>query len=364
MTASFDRFTNLASSTLGAGGIAASGSPVTFNMTSATGFPVAGSFRILIGNELLRVYAGAGTNSWTADRPMESTAMAAHIAGDAVTHIVTAFEYNSFRQEYNAVAYGGVGDGVNNEVTALQNAVNDAHVNGAPVYIPQGVSGTWKLNSALTTYSNVVFLTSGCVFTGTGASSVAPLINMTLNGTVLGAIISSSGDTGATAASRWVGATTTSFPATGAHLIGDWIVTQDGRIWICTTAGTPGTWQQPAPPLTFGSAGDIANLAASAAAGASGKVADASHVHAWTGLGVLSITNTWAALNTFGSGLTLSGGTMALGSQAFTKTRNASDTIPVINAKTPDTVLTGVQIWIGVTDPTSVANNGDLWVAG
>ena len=51
-----------------------------------------------------------------------------------------------------------------------------------------------------------------------------------------------SGLTGATAASRYVGATATGAPASGTFAIGDFVVAQNGHIWICTVAGTPGTW--------------------------------------------------------------------------------------------------------------------------
>jgi hypothetical protein len=47
---------------------------------------------------------------------------------------------------------------------------------------------------------------------------------------------------GSTAAMRWVGATTTGAPTTGTHLVGDLAASQDGYIWECTAAGTPGTW--------------------------------------------------------------------------------------------------------------------------
>lgn len=49
-------------------------------------------------------------------------------------------------------------------------------------------------------------------------------------------------NTGATAAVRFMGGTTTGAPVTGTFVIGDFIVARDGRIWICTVAGTPGTW--------------------------------------------------------------------------------------------------------------------------
>jgi hypothetical protein len=51
-----------------------------------------------------------------------------------------------------------------------------------------------------------------------------------------------SGLSGATAASRYVGGTTSGAPTTGAFVIGDYVVDQTGKIWICTVAGSPGTW--------------------------------------------------------------------------------------------------------------------------
>lgn len=50
------------------------------------------------------------------------------------------------------------------------------------------------------------------------------------------------GVTGATAASRFVGATASGAPVTGTFLVGDYIVDQTGSFWICTVAGSPGTW--------------------------------------------------------------------------------------------------------------------------
>lgn len=49
--------------------------------------------------------------------------------------------------------------------------------------------------------------------------------------------------TGATAATRFVGATTTGAPTTGTFAVGDWVVDAvTGVKWTCTVAGTPGTW--------------------------------------------------------------------------------------------------------------------------
>jgi hypothetical protein len=52
------------------------------------------------------------------------------------------------------------------------------------------------------------------------------------------------GATGATAPSRWMGGTTSGAPSSGAFVIGDFVIDQSGKAWVCTVAGTPGTWVQ------------------------------------------------------------------------------------------------------------------------
>lgn len=51
--------------------------------------------------------------------------------------------------------------------------------------------------------------------------------------------------TGATAATRYVGATASGAPASGTFLKGDFVIDQTGTVYICTTAGSPGTWAAP-----------------------------------------------------------------------------------------------------------------------
>jgi hypothetical protein len=59
-----------------------------------------------------------------------------------------------------------------------------------------------------------------------------------------GVTLSPSGLTGATAASRYVGGTASGAPASGTFAVGDFVVDQTAKVWICTAAGTPGTWVQ------------------------------------------------------------------------------------------------------------------------
>jgi hypothetical protein len=65
------------------------------------------------------------------------------------------------------------------------------------------------------------------------------------------------GLTGATAATRFVGGTASGAPASGTFAIGDFVIDQTGKVYVCTVAGTPGTWVQSGslPDPTDGQAG-------------------------------------------------------------------------------------------------------------
>jgi hypothetical protein len=73
-------------------------------------------------------------------------------------------------------------------------------------------------------------------------NQLAPLSGATFTGEVVAPDFKASGLTGATAASRYVGATTNGAPTSGTFAVGDFIVDQTSTFWVCTTAGTPGTW--------------------------------------------------------------------------------------------------------------------------
>jgi hypothetical protein len=68
----------------------------------------------------------------------------------------------------------------------------------------------------------------------------APSSNSIVSGTAL----SISGLTGSTVASRYVGQTASGSPASGAHLVGDFSTSTLGEVFVCSVAGTPGTWIQ------------------------------------------------------------------------------------------------------------------------
>ena len=57
--------------------------------------------------------------------------------------------------------------------------------------------------------------------------------------------VESGGLTGAVAATRYVGGTASGAPTTGTFQVGNFVITQAGNVFICTVAGTPGTWVEP-----------------------------------------------------------------------------------------------------------------------
>ncbi len=113
-----------------------------------------------------------------------------------------------------------------------------------------GSPGTWINALAAGSAVSSVFTRTGAVVATTGDYAVAqvtgaaPIASPTFTGTTTAPEFSASGLTGATAASRYVGATASGAPASGTFAVGDFIIDQTGKVFICTTAGTPGTWTQ------------------------------------------------------------------------------------------------------------------------
>jgi len=123
---------------------------------------------------------------------------------------------------------------------------------------PTAVTGVSQFHIAdpgLNTEIIAVTNTSGSTWTVTrGAENTIPLAHAAgfviyqivttgfLTSPTFGGAVSTGGLTGATAASRYAGATTSGAPVSGTFALGDYVVDQTGTFWVCTVAGTPGTW--------------------------------------------------------------------------------------------------------------------------
>jgi hypothetical protein len=95
--------------------------------------------------------------------------------------------------------------------------------------------------------NNQVLTWNGSAWTPTTAAGGG----VTSFNTRTGAVVPATGDylavptgglTGAVQATRYVGGTANGAPTSGTFAVGDFIVDATASIWICTTAGTPGTW--------------------------------------------------------------------------------------------------------------------------
>ncbi len=111
-----------------------------------------------------------------------------------------------------------------------------------------GTTTSWQTPASAPV--TTVFGRSGAVVATTGDYTAAEVTNaadknssstQTFTGALAAPDFASSGLTGATAASRYVGATVSGAPASGTFAIGDFVIDQTAKIWVCTTAGTIGS---------------------------------------------------------------------------------------------------------------------------
>ena len=90
--------------------------------------------------------------------------------------------------------------------------------------------------------------------------------------------IGATGLPGATAASRHAGATTSGAPTSGTFAVGDFIVDQTGAMYVCTVAGTSGTWVRsgiygnPAAQMSQSSTTSVPNTTATQIVGMTGSI--------------------------------------------------------------------------------------------
>ena len=100
-------------------------------------------------------------------------------------------------------------------------------------------STTLTVTRAVEAYNGV---TTAFAFASGSTINVVPTV-----ASVVGLIegqpyLTATGVGNATSATRYVGGTANGAPTSGTFAVGDFIIDQTGTIWVCTTAGTPGTW--------------------------------------------------------------------------------------------------------------------------
>lgn len=148
------------------------------------------------------------------------------------------------------LSYVGFGSGrsqnvgsANSDGTDTTYARSDhAHSGATSVFGRNGAVTATSGDYTAAQVTNAADKSSGSTQTFTG-NVTAPVITGLTD--VSGPYITASGLTGATAASRYVGATASGAPTSGTFAVGDFVVDQLGCIHVCTSAGTPGTWSSP-----------------------------------------------------------------------------------------------------------------------
>ena len=111
----------------------------------------------------------------------------------------------------------------------------------------------------------------------TNAADKSSATAQTFTGGISTPILTAGGSTG-TITARFVGGVASGAPTSGTFSLGDYAVDQTGALWVCTTAGTPGSWAKSNNLVIDATATDIQPDGIQAA-GAIGKAADAGHIH-------------------------------------------------------------------------------------
>jgi hypothetical protein len=112
-----------------------------------------------------------------------------------------------------------------------------------------GTPGTWVQMQGNTIVGSPVTGVAG-VTPIVSSGGVTPSISwdstyaINQSNSITGTWLKPSGVGNATAATRFVGGTASVAPTTGTFQVGDYVVTQNAKIFVCITAGTPGTWSQ------------------------------------------------------------------------------------------------------------------------
>lgn len=125
---------------------------------------------------------------------------------------------------------------------------------------------------------------------------------------------------------RYVGATASGAPASGTWALADFVVTQDGHVFICTSGGTPGTWI------------DASASGGSTPTGAAGGALDGSYPNPGLAASVagsgLSESSDVLAVNVDGSTLEISSDSLRVKDSGVTEAKLGLTDVTTANAST------------------------------
>lgn len=296
-----ERYTNGASFNLAS---ALSALATTLTPPSYSGLPTSGQFRLLIDREIILV-TDASTHPYPLQRGVEGTTPASHVRNAAVYQQLTAGGLTNLlaAEEAGSLAATGqvlnfqsgatvtqVGDAIQVDIAAMTNPMTTPQdlivggTAGAPTRLAKGTDGqvltvdplthdvAWDdptFVSPITAQDDLIVGDSGGDAARLAKGSDGQVLTVDpsthhvawrdptsdFSGEVTGLDFSALGLTGATNGARFVGGTSSGAPASGTFVEGDFVVAQDGTFWICTVAGSPGTWLQ-----VHGAGGALAGL--------------------------------------------------------------------------------------------------------
>lgn len=224
------------------------------------------------------------------------------------------------------------------------------HDGGAPT------SGTFAVGDW--SYDSTTPAIWTCVSPGTPGTWEGSDSSPVLSGIVTALGFASTGLTGAVTPTRYVGGTATSHPASGTFAVGDFVVTADGVVWICTLAGTPGTWANAAGSNASAS-GTVTGpdaFGASAVAGSAATFSKGDHDH---GLPANPVTAFLTAVDTLTNkritkrvlASTANSGTPTANTDNYDVIKLTGQTTTITNMSTnlTGTPVDGDQLWISIT---------------
>jgi hypothetical protein len=253
-----------------------------FTVGSVAGYPATTPFVISVDQNLateeLMLVTNVSSTQFTVTRGFNLTSAQSHPNGALVVHVACAQDLT------DAGAHIGTYDNVHGlSVGSLVVGTTDAQTLTnktltAPIISTVINTGTLTLptstdtlvgrattdtltNKTLTSPTiNTPTITSPTISSATltGTTVAGPI---TSSGLVVASPLQITGLTGATATSRYVGATLGGAPVSGTFQMGDWIIDETGTVFICTTGGTPGTWNSPSTAGVFVGPGQTTNIA-------------------------------------------------------------------------------------------------------